>query len=129
MNKVEEKALTDLNRYIASFNAQDLDTLTQSLDKDLQVFVDEKLIATGRDSILPSYENDFTQKKRVIVEGEAVAESSENSGFVKISVNLRSIGPESTITLHVVYTYNAETMKQVRHDISNVVVIARTRSE
>jgi hypothetical protein len=124
MNKEEEKVLSHfLETYLASFNAGNLQGIIESLDPAVQVYVEGTLTGDGRDATLPSYPPDFQAKTQVSVTRTPVATTICKQGTNRIQVNVGLLanrpGRPST-TLDVVYTYDGATMKQVRHDISNV---------
>lgn len=118
----EAAALADLKKYLASYNARDLGLVAESLHIDVQVFVDGNLASSGRDTILPSYQQDFDAGKKVVVVGEKPNAKELENGVVEVTVDLQSISSETTVSLHVVYSYDSSTMKQIRHDISDIVV-------
>lgn len=117
----EQACIENLKKYIASFNAGDLQGCKECLAEHVQVFVEGTLAATGRDTILPSYSSDFKAGKQVIIAREPVVDKAESNNQVAIHVGLEAISEESTVSMDVVYTYDTQAMNQVRHDICNIV--------
>eukprot|EP00977_Amphora_coffeiformis_P019283 scaffold7112_cov155-Amphora_coffeaeformis.AAC.6 len=113
-----------LQRYIAAFNAADLETVKGSLAEHLQIFVEENLAGEGRDAILPFYEQDFQVGKQVHIHKppRVVNEPQASSSIVAIAVGLTAVTKDHpTVSMDVVYTYDTQAMVQIRHDIRNVV--------
>eukprot|EP00873_Tetraselmis_striata_P021113 jgi/Tetstr1/441377/TSEL_029626.t1 len=132
LGTVEERFVA----YLSAFNAGDLPAVSSALAEDVAVFVAPSAspAATGRATILPSYEQDFAAGKRVrVVRGPAVRHAAGRHGAAAVvDVGLRASLPASTepggeappdVTLDVLYYYDAG-LRQVRHEISNVVTEA-----
>ena len=106
-----------LQLYIAAFHAADLETVKGSLAEHIQIFDEDKLAGEGRDSILPFYEKDFKVGKqahmhkppRVVVDVDPSSSESQEGK------------DQPTISMGMVYTYDAQAMVQVCHNIRNVV--------
>lgn len=88
------------------------------------VYSNGDIASKGRDTILPSYLEDFENGKQVdITRGPIVSDGRE--GIVDVDVTLVArVGEEDPIQLDVVYSYNTETMTQVKHVITNVKVLS-----
>mmetsp|Transcript_48340 Transcript_48340/g.117071 ORF Transcript_48340/g.117071 Transcript_48340/m.117071 type:complete len:137 (+) Transcript_48340:47-457(+) len=116
-------AVADLNKYIADFNSGNLDGVTRSLDENVEVYLDGNLAAKGRATILPSYSDDFKTGKQVSIVGcEPKGTVIQDDGLiVKVAVVLKTVTPQQpTMLLDVVYSYDPNTVRQVRHEITNV---------
>ncbi|KAL3899195.1 MAG: hypothetical protein SGCHY_002221 [Lobulomycetales sp.] len=119
-------ALEKFSGYITAFNTQDLPSVSDCLDEDIQVYVDGELASQGKQTILPAYERDFAVQKQVtVVKDPAAIERKSNQacsqGAVEISVGLDN----GSVTLDVLYTFRIPDLKQIRHDITNIKTIQR----
>mmetsp|Transcript_62564 Transcript_62564/g.74089 ORF Transcript_62564/g.74089 Transcript_62564/m.74089 type:complete len:108 (-) Transcript_62564:11-334(-) len=91
----ESLAVTHLMEYIAAFNSRDLKHISQCLDDNIRILLNGKEVATGKNSILPSYERDFDAGKTVVVtKGPSavikgsVRASGDEAREVRVSVSL-----------------------------------------
>jgi len=114
---MSEVCINDLKKYIACFNHGSLEGIRERLDENLQIFVNSKLAAQGRDAILPSYQKDFEIGKQVAITKEPIIVENTNPEEVSIRVALEATASNETTCIDVVYTYHSATMKQVRHEI------------
>jgi len=117
---LSENVIKKLFKYIQAFNDEDLGKIAAQLDDEVEVYVEGKLAASGKHTILPSYERDFLEHKRVKVVRPPVVllKDDHNNDLVQVSVGLRK--QPDMITLDVIYTYRVHDMKQVRHHISKI---------
>jgi hypothetical protein len=123
--------------YLGAFNAGDLAAVRQVLHPDVAVHLvgGKNAPVIGRDVILPSYQKDMALGKQVqVVRGPFVRSGTGLHGAAAVvDVTLRAETPqplereagthEDALTPHtlldVLYFYDTS-LRQVRHDISNV---------
>jgi hypothetical protein len=125
--------IQDVESYVAIFNQADWESIrNQVLDENVKVYVDGTLVAEGRDQLEASYRADFGRNRRVkivgparVVETEGAAARDEAAVRVTLlahdgSSSSSSAEPSSSTTttqVDVIYTYDAQSRKQVRHEI------------
>jgi hypothetical protein len=130
LSSVEER----FKAYLSAFNSANLQGITEALHEDVEVFVapSTEPAVTGRSKILPSYEADFMKGKHVeAVSAPLVRDAAGLHGATAVvEVTLLSTVPAPSaegdgeappdVKLDVLYFYN-ESLKQIRHEISNIV--------
>lgn len=98
-----------------------LDAITDMIDPNVEVFVNENQVAQGRDTILPSYQADFDTCKKVSVGVEPVVVQSNVVQVGLVAEEPVADGKTKTTSLTVRYHYNSDG-RQIRHEISDIVV-------
>jgi len=124
MNKDQHTAklntvLKTFKNYIDAFNNCDLAEIQHQLNTDIEVQCNGAIASQGRDNILPSYESDFKIGKQVeITKGPTL---QDKGTMVDVLVTLVATTPgKEVVQLDVVYTYDINSMTQVRHVIDHV---------
>lgn len=125
-------ALQDFYVYIAAFNSKNPTRIAESLGEDVIVRLNGVEVARGRDTILPSYVEDFSIGKTVemmdkptVSSVPSSCNSSPGASLTKevyVAVTLRattSTTGEQT-DLDIVYVYDPNTNQQIRHEIFSV---------
>lgn len=126
----EEKILADFKQYIDDFNNEDIEGVRAHLFDDMTLYVNGKLQGTGADKMLPSWQADMNIHRRVLVsKGPKCtlfekADADEKKFIADIEVELTATvkkegdEPDDVQVMSVVYTYDATTMKQIKHAIT-----------
>jgi hypothetical protein len=129
---IVEAMIADLESYLDCFNRADLEGIRRRLDENIQVYVDGKRILQGRETLMPSYQNDFSLRKTVeITVPPQVLRNykcnnidEDNRIFIQVTL-VASTPPSSSsssteitaTTCRVIYTYDTKSQKQIRHEI------------
>lgn len=102
-----------LVEYIECYNSQNLNGIRTYLDENCEVFVNGQLAASGRETMIPSYMNDFAQKKQAILQALHADQCSVTDSTASVVVTLQS---DQTI-LKVAYIFSTATHRMIQHHI------------
>ena len=122
--KSVNRCIHNLCHYIESLNTGNTQRIAEMLDEHVQVFVYGDLFSTGSRATTLSCAADFAFGKKVSIASPRVVNCDAANGTVSIQVSVVATTPPNRrrTTSDVTYTYNTRTMKQIKHEISNVVV-------